>query len=203
MPRDSTETKTRLLDEAERLFAERGVWTVTNREITEAAGQKNVSALNYHFGSRAQLLLAVLERRGVELDRVRGERGAELDAGSPTGDLVYLLVDVYAGSLATAPGRDYVRIVDQLRAGLVDWRRGPASPDRHLQRVLDLLEERPEGKPEERRLRLVAMMMLMTGMTAARAQGITDGQRQDLDHDAFVEALTGMLVGVLGGNGPD
>ena len=42
----------RLLREAERLFARRGLYQVKVREIIEAAGQRNVSALNYHFGSR-------------------------------------------------------------------------------------------------------------------------------------------------------
>ena len=35
MPRDSTATKERLLREAERLFARRGLYQVTVREITE------------------------------------------------------------------------------------------------------------------------------------------------------------------------
>ena len=45
MPRDSTDTKTRLLNHAEKMFAEDGVFAVTNRQITEAAGQK----MNQHL----------------------------------------------------------------------------------------------------------------------------------------------------------
>lgn len=198
MPRDSSETKTRLLDDAERLFAERGIWTVTNREITEAAEQKNVSALNYHFGSRGQLLAAVLARRGAELDEARGRLMAELGPESSTRSLVRLLVVVYAGCLGSESGRNYVRVVDQLRSGLVDWRTGASADDGHLQAILSMLEDRPDAKPEVRGERLVAMMMLMTGMTAARAEHLAAGQRPDLDHDDFVEALTDMLVGVLG-----
>lgn len=199
MPRDGTETKTALLDEAERLFAERGVWAVTNREITEAAGQKNVSALNYHFGSRSALLGAVLVRRGSELDAHRAELLAELPDDAPTRDLVGVLVSVYAGALGTSGGLDYVRVVDQLRAGLADWRTGPAAADVHLQRTLSILEERPDAKPEVRSQRLIAMMMLMVGMTAARAQSIADGLGLDMAHDRFVESLTDILVAVLEG----
>ena len=65
MPRDSTDTKTRLLNHAEKMFAEDGVFAVTNRQITEAAGQKNESALNYHFGTRNELIIALLSRREV------------------------------------------------------------------------------------------------------------------------------------------
>lgn len=198
MPRDSTETKNLLLDHAERLFAERGIWAVTNREITEAAGQKNVSALNYHFGSRGHLLGAVLARRGVELDMRRSELAVGLDASSATWDLVNVLVEVYAECLRTEAGRNYVRVVDQLRAGLTDWRTGASSDDVHLQRVLEILEQRPSGVPADvRSQRLVAMMMLMTGMTATRAQHLADDREVQLDHVAFVLSLTDILVGVV------
>ena len=70
MPRDATETRNRLRREAERLFARRGVYEATLREITEAAGQRNVSALNYHFGSREGIVQAILEYHGDPLDEV-------------------------------------------------------------------------------------------------------------------------------------
>lgn len=199
MPRDASDTKTALLDQAERLFAERGVWAVTNREITEAAGQKNVSALNYHFGSRSGLLAAVLARRGHELEAARAEMLAELPGGATTRDLVHVLVTVYAGALGSSAGLDYVRIVDQLRSGLADWRTGPASDDVHLQETLSALEARPDAPPEIRSQRLVAMMMLMVGMTAARAQAIADGLDLDMAHERFVASLTDILVAVLEG----
>ena len=198
MPRDSSDTNTRLLDESERLFASRGVYAVTNREITEAAEQKNVSALNYHFGSRAELLGAVLSRRGAELERRRAELSVGLGEDSETRELVALLVQVYASCLESPWGRDYVRVVDQLRAGLTDWRTGASADDGHLQMVLDILEGRPaDVSIEVRRQRLVAMMMLMTGLVAARAQHIADNKALDLPHDHFVETLTDILVGIL------
>ncbi|MCB1040403.1 MAG: TetR family transcriptional regulator, partial [Acidimicrobiales bacterium] len=43
-------TRARLLDEAERLLARRGIEGVTTREIVEAAEQRNASAVSYHFG---------------------------------------------------------------------------------------------------------------------------------------------------------
>jgi AcrR family transcriptional regulator len=74
VPRDSTVTKERILREAGRLFARRGLWQPTVREITAAAGQRNVSALNYHFGSRDGLLAAILEHHGVPTDDARRVR---------------------------------------------------------------------------------------------------------------------------------
>lgn len=53
--------KARLLDAAERLFAERGVGATGIRELAQAAGV-NVAAVSYHFGGKEQLYLAVLKR---------------------------------------------------------------------------------------------------------------------------------------------
>ena len=55
------EGRLRLLAAAERLFAVRGL-EVANREIVDAAGQHNRSAITYHFASRAGLIDAVRER---------------------------------------------------------------------------------------------------------------------------------------------
>ncbi|MBW1988737.1 MAG: CerR family C-terminal domain-containing protein [Deltaproteobacteria bacterium] len=61
---DKPEAKERILDAAEKLFAEKGYRAVTVREITEAAGC-NIASVNYHFGSKKGLYLQVFERRWV------------------------------------------------------------------------------------------------------------------------------------------
>ena len=63
--------RTRLLDSAERLFAERGVDGPSLREINSAAGQRNASGVQYHFGGRAGLLAAVIERHMSTIDAER------------------------------------------------------------------------------------------------------------------------------------
>jgi len=77
VPRDATDTRARLIEAAERLFARRGVHEATTREILEAAGQRNVSALTYHFGSRERLLWAILDRHNGPLEVGRAERLVE------------------------------------------------------------------------------------------------------------------------------
>jgi AcrR family transcriptional regulator len=64
------DTKEIILDTAERLFAERSFASVSLREITAEAGV-NLAAVNYHFGSKDALLLAVFRRRAVDLNRER------------------------------------------------------------------------------------------------------------------------------------
>ncbi|MFE4173996.1 TetR/AcrR family transcriptional regulator [Streptomyces sp. NPDC056909] len=56
-----TDTRTKILDAAEHLFAERGYRGTSVRAITDLAGA-NLAAVGYHFGSKAELLAAVVRR---------------------------------------------------------------------------------------------------------------------------------------------
>src|SRR5436309_1601566 len=49
------ETPDLILSVAERLFAEHGVDQVSLAQINREAGQRNRSAINYHFGSKQSL----------------------------------------------------------------------------------------------------------------------------------------------------
>lgn len=66
-----------LLQTAERLFARHGVENVALTQIVAQAGQKNRSALHYHFGDRAGVLAAVLNHR---LAAINARREAMMDA---------------------------------------------------------------------------------------------------------------------------
>ena len=70
--RDSPDTRTRILDHAERLFAEQGISGTSLRALTSAA-DVNLASVHYHFGSKEALLDAVVERRSLPLndERVR------------------------------------------------------------------------------------------------------------------------------------
>ncbi|MGD0392615.1 MAG: helix-turn-helix domain-containing protein [Acidimicrobiales bacterium] len=58
----SSSTREQLLDAASLLFAERGIDNVSIAEIVRTAGQRNSSAVHYHFGNRDEVLRAVLAR---------------------------------------------------------------------------------------------------------------------------------------------
>jgi len=64
-------TRSQLLDTAERLFLENGLDGVSLRTIVREAGQKNQSALQYHFGGRDGLLQAILDRRLLQVEETR------------------------------------------------------------------------------------------------------------------------------------
>jgi AcrR family transcriptional regulator len=70
-----SESKRRLLDAAEQLFAERGFDVVSVRDVTQLA-KANVAAINYHFGTRDGLIAQVVARH---LTPVNEERLARLE----------------------------------------------------------------------------------------------------------------------------
>jgi AcrR family transcriptional regulator len=65
---------------AEKLIAENGSSNVTIREILEAAGQKNESALQYHFKNMAGLVAATHRFRDEQIVEARVICLAELAA---------------------------------------------------------------------------------------------------------------------------
>jgi AcrR family transcriptional regulator len=65
-----TDTKSELLEAAERLFAEHGIARSSLRAITREAGA-NVASVNYHFGSKEGLVKAVFAHRLGPLNRER------------------------------------------------------------------------------------------------------------------------------------
>ena len=197
-PERMASTSDRLLDEAERLFAKRGVDRVASREIVEAADQRNVSAISYHFGSREQLLLAILARRGGPVDIERGRR-RDASGGDPSvGELVACLVEPYAALLDDAGGRAYVRIVAQLRGRFAAWRiESDMATTVHMARILDEIESRAPGTPTRQSTRVVGMIMLLTGLVAERSRLLDEGADVDLGAADFVTEVTAMCTAVV------
>lgn len=68
-----TDTKKNILDAAEKLFSRHGFAATSLRMLTKEAGV-NLAAVNYHFGSKEELIKAVIERRLLPLNRLRTEK---------------------------------------------------------------------------------------------------------------------------------
>ena len=68
--KQSADTKERLLDASEEVFASEGYRAATLRAITARAGV-NLAAVNYHYGSKRELLEAVFARRLETMNRAR------------------------------------------------------------------------------------------------------------------------------------
>jgi AcrR family transcriptional regulator len=90
-----------MIDAAERLIAEKGLGALSLREVATAAGQRNHSAVQYHFGSRARLVEAVFDTRMTPIDARRAEMLVALERSGATDDL-RALCDVFVRPLGEA-----------------------------------------------------------------------------------------------------
>ena len=83
--------KERMLDAAEQLFAVRGYYGVSLRDITQEAGV-DVALVSYHFGSKRDLFAAVFHRRAEVLNCERQQLLEEIceaaRPGAPTLDAI-------------------------------------------------------------------------------------------------------------------
>jgi AcrR family transcriptional regulator len=77
----SDQTRSAILAAAERLYADRGFGDVTLRDIV-AAANVNLAAVNYHFGSKDELIAELFVTRSLATNR---ERLRELKAAEDTG----------------------------------------------------------------------------------------------------------------------
>ncbi|MEJ0064210.1 MAG: TetR/AcrR family transcriptional regulator [Caulobacteraceae bacterium] len=104
-----------LLQTAERLFARDGVENVALTQIVAQAGQKNRSALHYHFGSRSGVLTAVLHRRLAPINARREAMMAALPAPPTVAEVLRAEVTPLARVVVEEPwGPDHLSILAQV-----------------------------------------------------------------------------------------
>lgn len=110
---DGAETRTRLKEEAQRLFALRGLEGVSVQDIISAAGQRNSASLRYYFGNKLELARELVvdgarlidEDRQARVDRLKAE-GA-LSVRAVLGALLFPMLE-----LADRTGQPtYIRMI--------------------------------------------------------------------------------------------
>jgi AcrR family transcriptional regulator len=190
----------RILDAAERLIAERGV-DVPFREIAAGAGQKNNSAVHYHFGSREGLIREVISRRTAAEDSLRLEMLAALEEQG-TGDDLRVLVGALIRPLCeaayTAGATHYARFLEQVRhhPALSDSVFDPAGfPASQIvvNRIARILGDLPKAI----RLRRIRSIMTLQFALLADFESRWEGDGPMLPPEELVEDLISMTVGML------
>ncbi|MCV7174337.1 TetR/AcrR family transcriptional regulator [Mycolicibacterium sphagni] len=113
----SSVTRDALLVAAEQLFAEHGMHGVSNRQISEAAGQGNNAAACYHFGSRADLLRAIEARHRAAIDEIRRRKLGDIPSTPQLRDWIGVLVYPLTEHLeALGTATSYARFAAQVMA---------------------------------------------------------------------------------------
>ena len=80
----SDQTRSAILAAAERLYADRGFGDVTLRDIV-AEANVNLAAVNYHFGSKDELIAELFVTRSIQTNR---ERLNELKAAEEAAEVL-------------------------------------------------------------------------------------------------------------------
>ncbi|WP_205708406.1 TetR family transcriptional regulator [Kineococcus siccus] len=209
MPSTTTPTHLLLLRTAERLYAERGLSDVSNRQVAEAAGQANNSAVAYHFGSKAQLVQAISRHHSAAMDQ-HAARMLEQAAGSPDlRDHVACVVRPYTDHLATLGTPSWcARFVAQVTTDptfrdSAIWSAIGSAPTRD---VLSAVWARvPRTPPRLAALRNQMMRVLIVHTCAEQEQeGADAGVAPDWTAvgDALVDAITAVLLTPPGSPAP-
>lgn len=168
-------TRARILDAAEERFAAAGYDAVGIDEVAATAGVSK-SHLYYHFGSKAGLLAAVVERGTADLLAAKDALFAEVEApaiGDDEGAAAALLGRALAEVLA--PRRAFVRLV------LIEAIRNPAAAApvfAALEAALDDTMRRLPGPPcpEDARVRRQLFLFgLVPSLFATALQGVAPG----------------------------
>jgi AcrR family transcriptional regulator len=106
-----------LLDTAERLFAQHGIGAISSRRIAEEAGAANNSAVRYHFGSKDDLVVAIVRRHSAEIDQIRREMLDETgDSAGPRDYLACLVLPVTEHHARQRPPTCCARFLVQVRS---------------------------------------------------------------------------------------
>lgn len=197
MARDATQTRARLLRAGERRFARDGVAGAKLSDVVRDAGQRNDSAVGYHFGSRQGLLTEIVAKHMAVME----ERRKIPAKGASLSDVVASIVAPTADLLATEDGRDFLRIIEQLAS----WSGvGTGHPNEifagtvigaQLDRLHGLLE--PRLGTTLSRERVALLVTFLTAALAERARAREGGARQRLGHERFVDHLVNVLSGAL------
>jgi AcrR family transcriptional regulator len=195
-------TRELILTAAERLFAEHGVFSVSNRQVSEAAGQGNNTAVGYHFGTKADLVRAIVRRHSAPIEEKRQRMLAELGDSTDIRDWISCLVRPTAEHLNKSGSPTWfarfgaqVMTDPTFREIMID--ESLSSPS--LVRIVEGLRDCLDLPAEVRAERSDMARQLLVHVFAERERALADGTSTPRSswHDAatgLIDALVGMWL---------
>ncbi|MFF4400948.1 TetR/AcrR family transcriptional regulator [Streptomyces sp. NPDC001480] len=193
-------TREAILGAAERLFAERGVYAVSNRQVSEAAGQGNNAAVGYHFGTKTDLVRAVARRHAQRIEGIRARAVAATGDSTDVRDWVDCLVRPVTEHLAGLGSPTwYARFCAQVMTdpALHDILVEESLESPSLRQVVDGLHRTlPELPDEVRAERGLMARTLILHTCAERERALADGT--PTPRTTWSEAATGLADAIVG-----
>lgn len=211
--RQGPETRARILDAAEALFAENGLDATSMRMVTGRAGV-NLAAVNYHFGGKDGLIQEVFRRRLTELNhrRLMALEGLQREAaGGPLrpsaivraffGTALEMAADMQGG------GARFLQLMGRTYTGPNDFVRNFLAEE-YAECVERFLAELYRALPEVPREEILWRFHFMMGATSyaiggADALQLFTGEFDDRDPARLEPRLMSFLLGGLRGALPE
>jgi AcrR family transcriptional regulator len=195
-------TRTAILTAAERLFAEHGVVAVSNRQVSEAAGQGNNAAVGYHFGTKADLIRAIVRKHNEQVERLCQQLVDQVGPDPQLRDWVDCLVRPFAMHL-TALGNPtwYARFSAQLMPDPThrDIASEESLASTSVLRIIEGLTRCLPGMPSEVYIERSAMArQLIVHMFADRERALAAGDpTPHADWDGMAASLIDAITGLM------
>lgn len=195
-------TREALMRAAEKLIASKGLENVTIREIVESAGQKNESALQYHFKNLTTLVAQIHASRDAEIHAMRTLKIELLNSetGKPTlRQVAKLMVEPTFLLAKSKPDfRQYVKafgheiaLTDQSALKVV--RRRGGNTDSEINRLLRSVMLDLDDAAFDRRLESAVRFLASSMYHQARQPNAFKGNQAELFFSSLVDALVGLL----------
>ncbi|GAA5065393.1 TetR family transcriptional regulator [Nocardia callitridis] len=203
----ASETRDAILTAAERLFAERGVFAVSNRQVGEAAGQGNNAVVGYHFGTKADLVRAIVHRHNVHIEQLCQRMVAEVEESGQLRDWVACLVRPSIEHLVALGNPTwYARFSAQLSSdpGFRDVVSDESLGSRSVLRVMEGLNaSRPELPPRIRIERNAMARLLIVHTCADRERALAEDSAATASWEStaagLIDAITGLYLAPVTG----
>ena len=193
-------TREVILATAERLFAEHGVYAVSNRQISEAAGQGNNTAVGYHFGSKADLVRAIARRHSERIELIRTRMVERVPEDARVRDWVACLVRPVVLHLAELPAptwfaRFAAQIMTDPALRLIMTEEGLSTPAVH--QILHGMQTCLPGLPADVRAERYEMAgQLLVHICALRERALAEGA--PTPRRTWPDAATGLVDAIEG-----
>ncbi|WP_241831679.1 TetR/AcrR family transcriptional regulator [Parafrankia soli] len=200
-PERGSATRELILNTAERLFAERGMHAVSNRQVSEAAGQSNNAVVSYHFGTKADLVRAIARRHADQMEQVRVTLVAEAAGSTDLRDWVACLVRPSTEHLAalgspTWYARFRAQVVSDPALRRITVEESLKSASLRLL-LVGLNQCLPDLSADIRAVRWVMARHLITQMCVERERALAEGTPTlEPSWDALAASLIDAIVGL-------
>lgn len=200
----SAATKNALMRAAEKLIAERGVENVSIREIVAAAGQKNESALQYHFNNLSGLLVAIHSERSEQVRSKRADLLEALLASTPEPSLRQLCSLMIEPTFQLARSgvafRRYIKafghelaLSESSPLQSVSRKGGGGAAGAELGRLLQQALPHLDKTDYRRRMEAAVLLCSSAMYHHARQSNAFRGPSSDMFLQSLIDALSGLL----------